>query len=74
MDFNNPEQLQAIYELALKADVIVENFKVGQLKAFGLDAVALRAKKPELIYCSITGYGQKSECSSETAACPGHTK
>ena len=46
VDFNNPEQLQAIYELALTADVIVENFKVGQLKAFGLDAAALRAKKP----------------------------
>ena len=65
VDFNNPEQLQAIYELALKADVVVENFKVGQLKAFGLDAVALRAKKPELIYCSITGYGQNGPRAKE---------
>jgi crotonobetainyl-CoA:carnitine CoA-transferase CaiB-like acyl-CoA transferase len=58
VDFKNQEQLMAVQELALNADVVVENFKVGQLKAFGLDATSLRAKKPSLIYCSITGYGQ----------------
>lgn len=58
VDFKNQEQLMAVQELALNADVVVENFKVGQLKAFGLDAASLRAKKPSLIYCSITGYGQ----------------
>jgi crotonobetainyl-CoA:carnitine CoA-transferase CaiB-like acyl-CoA transferase len=45
-------------ELAMKADVVLENFKVGGLKAYGLDAESLRALNPRLIYCSITGFGQ----------------
>lgn len=65
VDFKSPEQLKALQELALHADVIVENFKVGQLKAYGLDAATLREKKPELIYCSITGYGQNGPRASE---------
>ena len=47
-----------ILELAMKADVVVENFKVGGLKKYYLDHETLRAAKPELIYCSITGFGQ----------------
>jgi crotonobetainyl-CoA:carnitine CoA-transferase CaiB-like acyl-CoA transferase len=65
VDFKNQEQLKAVQKLALQADVIVENFKVGQLKAFGLDAATLRSKKPELIYCSITGYGQNGPRAKE---------
>ena len=65
VDFKNQEQLMAVQELALNADVVVENFKVGQLKAFGLDATSLRAKKPSLIYCSITGYGQNGPRAQE---------
>jgi crotonobetainyl-CoA:carnitine CoA-transferase CaiB-like acyl-CoA transferase len=38
--------------------VVIENFKVGGLKAYGLDAESLRALNPRLIYCSITGFGQ----------------
>ncbi len=45
-------------QLAAKADVIVENFKVGGMKSYGLDYDTLSADHPELIYCSITGYGQ----------------
>lgn len=44
--------------LAEDADVVVENFKVGALKKYGLDYDSLRAVNPRLIYCSITGYGQ----------------
>ncbi len=44
--------------LAEHADIVIENFKVGGLKKFGLDAASLRATNPRLIYASITGFGQ----------------
>lgn len=44
--------------LALQADVLVENFKVGQMQSFGLDYPTLSAENPGLIYCSLTGFGQ----------------
>jgi crotonobetainyl-CoA:carnitine CoA-transferase CaiB-like acyl-CoA transferase len=57
-DFANPDHLSAIAKLAQEADVVVENFKVGQLKKYGLDAQTLQQQNPGLIYCSVTGYGQ----------------
>jgi crotonobetainyl-CoA:carnitine CoA-transferase CaiB-like acyl-CoA transferase len=57
-DFANPDHLRAIAQLAQEADVVVENFKVGQLKKYGLDAQTLQQRNPGLIYCSVTGYGQ----------------
>ncbi len=57
-DFENPSDISMIRQLANAADVVVENFKVGGLKKYGLDAESLRALKPSLIYCSITGFGQ----------------
>jgi crotonobetainyl-CoA:carnitine CoA-transferase CaiB-like acyl-CoA transferase len=45
-------------ELAMKCDVLVENFKVGDLARHGLDAATLTAANPRLVYCSITGFGQ----------------
>ena len=45
-------------ELAADADVVLENFKVGGLKAYGLDYASLAALNPRLVYCSITGFGQ----------------
>ena len=57
-DFDNPEDLNAIKELARNADVVVENFKCGGLQKFGLDHQALTALKPDIITCSITGFGQ----------------
>lgn len=57
-DFDNPEDIAMIRSLARAADVVVENFKVGGLKKYGLDAESLRAMKPGLICCSITGFGQ----------------
>ena len=47
-----------IRKLAEQSDVVVENFKVGALARYGLDAASLRALKPSLVYCSITGFGQ----------------
>ncbi len=57
-DFNNAADVKAVRQLALHSDVVVENFKVGALKKFGLDAASLRRKKPQLVYCSLTGFGQ----------------
>jgi crotonobetainyl-CoA:carnitine CoA-transferase CaiB-like acyl-CoA transferase len=47
-----------VRELAAHADVVLENFKVGHLKRYGLDYESLKAVKPDLVYCSITGFGQ----------------
>ena len=58
LDFADPDDLSQIKELALNSHVVVENFKVGGLKKFGLDADRLRSEKPELIYLSLTGFGQ----------------
>lgn len=47
-----------VRSLVKKADVLIENYKVGDMKRYGLDYETLRGIKPDLIYCSITGYGQ----------------
>ena len=49
---------QIIRELVGKCDVLIENYKVGGLKKYGLDYTALKADFPDLIYCSITAFGQ----------------
>ncbi len=58
IDFARPEGAELVRRLAEQADVVVENFKVGGLAKFGLDAKTLRAASPRLIYASITGFGQ----------------
>ena len=58
IDFAQPEGAVLVRKLAEQADVVVENFKVGGLKKFGLDAESLRAANPNLIVASITGFGQ----------------
>jgi formyl-CoA transferase len=58
IDFARPEGAVLVRKLAEHADVVVENFKVGGLKKFGLDATSLRAANPCLVYASITGFGQ----------------
>jgi crotonobetainyl-CoA:carnitine CoA-transferase CaiB-like acyl-CoA transferase len=57
-DFGKPDDLAMVKKLALHADVVVENFKVGGLKKYGLDAESLLKANPRLIYASITGFGQ----------------
>ena len=58
IDFAQPEGAALVRKLAAEADVVVENFKVGGLRKFGLDAESLRAANPRLVYASITGFGQ----------------
>ena len=58
IDFARPEGATLVRQMAEAADVVVENFKVGGLKKFGLDAASLRAANPRLVYASITGFGQ----------------
>jgi crotonobetainyl-CoA:carnitine CoA-transferase CaiB-like acyl-CoA transferase len=58
IDFARPEGAALVRKLAHQADVVVENFKVGGLEKFGLDAMSLRAANPRLVYASITGFGQ----------------
>ena len=58
IDMAKPEGQQLIRDLAAKADIVVENFKLGGLKKYGLDYDSLKAINPRLIYCSITGFGQ----------------
>jgi crotonobetainyl-CoA:carnitine CoA-transferase CaiB-like acyl-CoA transferase len=52
------EGQQLLANLAQRCDVLVENYKVGDLARFGLDFASLHARNPRLVYCSITGYGQ----------------
>lgn len=58
LDIASPEGQQTVRELAMVSDVVIENYKVGQLRKYGLDHATLLAAKPSLIYCSITGFGQ----------------
>lgn len=58
IDIAIPEGQALVRRLAGEADVLVENFKVGGLKAYGLDFASLHALNPRLVYCSITGFGQ----------------
>ena len=58
IDFTRPEGQRLVRELAAKCDIVIENFKVGGLAAYGLDYQSLKADNPRLIYCSITGFGQ----------------
>ncbi|MBU0750771.1 MAG: CoA transferase [Gammaproteobacteria bacterium] len=58
IDMAQPEGQRLVRDLAAKSDVVIENFKVGALRKYGLDYATLRAANPALIYCSITGFGQ----------------
>ena len=58
IDFTKPEGQRLVRELAAKSDILIENFKVGGLEAYGLDYASLKEVNPQLIYCSITGFGQ----------------
>lgn len=57
-DFSDPAQLADLKNLIADADVLIENFKVGGLKKFGLDYESLSAQNPALVYASVTGFGQ----------------
>jgi formyl-CoA transferase len=58
IDISTDEGGDLVRALAKKADVIIENYKFGDMKRYGLDYDAIRLINPGIIYCSITGYGQ----------------
>ncbi len=58
VDISKPEGQEVIRRLAQRSDVVLENYKTGQLKKYGLDYASLSANNPGLIYCSVTGFGQ----------------
>ena len=58
IDITRPEGQNLVRALALRSDIVVENYKVDQLKSYGLDYASLSSGHERLIYCSITGFGQ----------------
>ncbi len=58
IDLSKPEGQELVRKLAAQADIVLENFRVGGLAKYGLDYASLKPVKPDLIYCSITGFGQ----------------
>ena len=58
LDLSKPEGQAIVRELAKTADVMMENFKVGDLKRYGLDYESIKAINPGIVYCSVTGFGQ----------------
>jgi crotonobetainyl-CoA:carnitine CoA-transferase CaiB-like acyl-CoA transferase len=57
-DFRTPEGRDFVLRLIDRADVLIENFKVGSLEKHGLDYASLSRRNPRLVYCSVTGFGQ----------------
>lgn len=68
IDFTQPTGQTLLHELVRQCDVVVENFKAGDLQRYKLDYDSLRAINPSIVYCSITGYGQDGPM----AALPGY--
>ncbi|MER9949842.1 CaiB/BaiF CoA-transferase family protein [Mesorhizobium sp. M0047] len=58
IDFSTPAGAETVRRLVATSDVLIENFKLGGLKKYGLDYDSLRKMNPRLVYCSITGFGQ----------------
>jgi crotonobetainyl-CoA:carnitine CoA-transferase CaiB-like acyl-CoA transferase len=67
LDFGNPDDLELVKKLVSKADICLENFKVGGLKKFGLDYESVSKDNPSLVYLSISGFG-----TAEGAWLPGY--
>src|SRR5215212_5320188 len=64
LDFESAEGQRIVKKLAACSDILIENFKVGGLKKFGLDYASLAPEFPRLIYCSVTGFGQTGPSAS----------
>ncbi len=58
VDISSEAGQKLVKQLALEADILVENYKVGGLKKYGLDYDSIKSVNPKIIYCSITGFGQ----------------
>jgi crotonobetainyl-CoA:carnitine CoA-transferase CaiB-like acyl-CoA transferase len=67
VDLAHPQGREVVLDLVRRADVVVENFSPGVMARYGLEAAALRGMRPELVYCSISGFGQTGPLSSMQA-------
>jgi crotonobetainyl-CoA:carnitine CoA-transferase CaiB-like acyl-CoA transferase len=67
LDFADPDDLRTVHALVDRADIVVQNYLVGALAKFGLDAASVRARNPRVIYLSLSGFG-----SAAGAALPGY--
>ena len=70
IDLNWPEAREAVLKLCHKADVIVENFRPGTMKTFGLDYESVRQQNPAVVYVSMSGFGQNTPWSTRPAFAP----
>ncbi len=70
IDLNWPEAREAVLKLCHKADVIVENFRPGTMKTFGLDYESVRQQNPVVVYVSMSGFGQNTPWSTRPAFAP----
>ena len=68
LDLRSADGLEAAHRLNARADIVIESFAVGVAARLGIDYESARARKPDVIYCSITGFGQDGPL----AASPGH--
>ena len=67
MDIRSPEGADLVRQLAATVDVFIENFRPGVVAKYGLDFESIKAIKPDIVYCSISGYGQQGEWSGRGA-------
>src|SRR5437762_7765782 len=67
LDLKNPDAINLIHQLIEKTDIVVENFRPGVMDRLGLGYDALRVINPQLIYCSISGYGQSGPAAERAA-------
>ena len=67
IDLAHPQARDVVFDLVRVADVVVENFTPGVMARYGFDYAALRAVRPDLVYCSISGFGQTGPLSSMQA-------
>ena len=70
VDLKNPSGQELIRELIIDADIVIENFRPGIMSKFGLDYESLKPQKPDLIYCSISGFGQSGPHVGRAAFAP----
>lgn len=70
LDLKNSNGVKVALDLIAKADIVLENFRPGIMKRFGLDYSAAKAAQPSVIYCSISGFGQYGQLSPKPAYAP----
>ncbi|HEY1259969.1 MAG TPA: CaiB/BaiF CoA-transferase family protein [Stellaceae bacterium] len=70
LDLKSPRGAEAARQLTATADVVVENFRPGVMRRFGLDYPALKEIKPDIVYCAISGYGQTGPSAELPAYAP----